>query len=378
MKSPAFRKKHLLQLFEEYGRKSLPMDVCLREYCRQNRALGSKDRRHIVDLAYGMIRWKALIDYQLRKTDPSWAQRLDIFEELNPADWVDDERIPLHVRYSCPKELMDLLIADYGREEACRQAWVNNTEAPTTVRANAIKIHRDTLLQQLRDRYPVRATTQAPHGITFSRRINFLGMEEFRAGLFEVQDEASQLAAARVLARPGQTVLDFCAGSGGKSLAFAPSMEGQGQIFLHDIRTTALKEARRRLRRAGVQTAQIVPQGDARLTSLLGRCDWVVVDAPCSGTGTLRRNPDMKWRFHPDWLQQVVEEQRQITGQALRYLKPNGRLVYLTCSVLKAENQRQIEYFQRAYSLFQSEEPFQALPQHEGMDGFFGATLKRR
>ena len=128
MKSDSFRRKHLLQLFQEYGRSSLPMDACLRDYCREHRALGSKDRKYIVDLAYGMIRWKGLIDYQLRKSDPTWEQRLDMFEDLTPSDYVNQEHIPVHVRYSCPKELMDLLIADYGLEEACRQAWVNNTE----------------------------------------------------------------------------------------------------------------------------------------------------------------------------------------------------------------------------------------------------------
>ena len=190
-----------------------------------------------------------------------------------------------------------------------------------------------------------------------------------------MQDEASQQVAALVQAKPGDHVLDYCSGSGGKALAFAPAMDGKGQIYLHDIRAHILQEAKRRLKRAGVQNAQVLTTD--KLKPLKKKCDWVLVDAPCTGTGTLRRNPDMKWRFTGEMLQRLIGEQRTIFEKALSYLKPEGRIVYATCSILKEENSEQIAHFLKTYGLKLEDSPLQTLPEEGGMDGFFGAVLLR-
>jgi 16S rRNA C967 or C1407 C5-methylase (RsmB/RsmF family) len=197
-------------------------------------------------------------------------------------------------------------------------------------------------------------------------------------GYFEVQDEASQRLSDLVAVKPGQLVLDFCAGSGGKSLAIAPKMQEKGQLFLHDIRKHTLLEAKKRLRRAGVQNAQILFADSVQKKNLYQKFDWVLVDAPCSGTGTLRRNPDMKWRFTPQLLQKLIQEQRTIFEQALRFVKPGGHIVYTTCSVLQLENEKQSYYFTKNFSLDATSAGFSSLPLHASdADGFYGQVFAK-
>lgn len=172
--------------------------------------------------------------------------------------------------------------------------------------------------------------------------------------------------------------MDYCAGSGGKTLAFAPRMQNKGQIYLHDVREHALLESRRRLKRAGIQNAQIVKADDtAKLKKLKKSMQWVLVDAPCTGTGTMRRNPDMKWNMAEETLPKLLGLQRSVFEKALSYMHPDGRLVYATCSILKEENQDQVAHFLKTYQLELVQEPFQCFPSEGGMDGFYGAIFKR-
>ncbi|CAE8715482.1 unnamed protein product, partial [Polarella glacialis] len=161
---------------------------------------------------------------------------------------------------------------------------------------------------------------------------------EYKMGYFEIQDESSQLIAQQVDAKPGELVMDFCAGSGGKALAFAPPMLNRGQVFLHDTRDTKLFESRQRFRKAGIKNYTILPPSHPLLPKLRGKMDWVLVDAPCSQTGALRRNPDMKWTYTDDRLWQWVAQQREIFEVALKYVKDDGKIVYATCSTLEEEN----------------------------------------
>jgi len=204
---------------------------------------------------------------------------------------------------------------------------------------------------------------------------NFFATEEFKQGLFEIQDEGSQLIALLVGAQPKQQVFDYCAGAGGKTLAFAPNMHSQGQIYLHDIRAHALLQARKRLKRAGIQNAQIINDDSPKLPKLKKKMDWVLVDAPCSGSGTLRRNPDMKWKFDDAMITRLVGEQRKIFERALSFMSPEGRIVYATCSIFPEENQNQIDHFVKTYNLKIEGKPFISLPKLNGMDGFFAAVL---
>jgi len=152
-------------------------------------------------------------------------------------------------------------------------------------------------------------------------------------------------------------------------------MQNQGVLYLHDIRPGILVQAKKRLKRAGVQNAQICSSTDPNLQALKGNMDWVLVDAPCSGSGTYRRNPDLKWKFSEKMLEELINLQREIVKKALPYLKPNGHLVYATCSLFEEENEEQVKFFLKNHSLELSEEVFSTAPTSNQMDGFFGAVF---
>lgn len=370
-----YREYHLLSLLEAYELQKLPLDLFISQYFRLHSALGSKDRAFIAETIYSLVRWQGLIDY-LSPTS-SWKDRYHTFFNVNIDELQLQEEIPLATRVSFPPVLFDLFANNYGLEQARELCLICNTPAPTTVRANSLKTTRENLLNRWQQLYPVSPTLHSPDGITFQTKMNFFQLPEFKEGLFEVQDEGSQLLAHLVQAQPGQQVLDYCAGSGGKALAFAPAMQGKGQIYVHDIRAFALQEARKRLRRAGIQNYQILPPDGDYLTKLKKKMDWILVDAPCSGTGTLRRNPDMKWKFDLEMLERLIGQQRMIFEKALSFLHPEGSIVYATCSILKEENELQLEHFLSTYSLKIEGKVFQTLPTLGGMDGFFGVVLKR-
>ena len=151
----------------------------------------------------------------------------------------------------------------------------------------------------------------------------------------------------------------------------------RGKSYLHDVRRRVLEDCRKRLRRAGIQNAQVVFEDEAKLKKLKKSMHWVLVDAPCTGTGTMRRNPDMKWKFDEALLKRLVSQQRVIFEKALSYLKADGQIVYATCSILKEENEEQIRHFIKTYALELVKEPFQSIPTIDGMDGFFAAVLRK-
>lgn len=374
MKIP-YRTFHLLQLLEGYEQQNAPLDLFINDYFRSNKALGPKDRGFIAETTYTLVRWNGLLEY-LCEGNPSWEQKIEILQNADLKSLSQDQTIPPHLRVSFPETLYRLFVENFGEQRASELCIICNQAAPTTIRVNTAKTSREHLLQRWKNIYSISPCQHAKNGIVFHKKIAFFTLPEFKEGLFEVQDEASQLVAEMVEAQPGQQVLDFCSGSGGKTLAFAPQMKGKGQIYLHDVRPYALQEAQKRLKRAGIQNAQVVLADDPKLKKLKKNMDWVLVDAPCSGTGTLRRNPDMKWRFTEEMLQRLCGQQRTIFEKALSFLKPGGRIVYATCSILKEENEKQIEHFLRTYSLIQDNSLFQSYPTVGGMDGFFAFIFK--
>jgi 16S rRNA (cytosine967-C5)-methyltransferase len=323
-----------------------------------------------------MIRWQGLLDHLCQKP-VSWESRYTVYKNFNPSDHLKNQHIPSHIRLSFPKSFFQFIVEHYGEEKAFEICLSSNTEAPITLRINSLKTNRDILLEQWKNLYQISPCLHSSLGIMFHKRTNFFAMPEFKEGLFEVQDEGSQLIAGLVEAKPGQQVLDFCAGSGGKTLAFAPQMQGGGQIYLHDIRPRILQEAKKRLYRAGIQNAQVLFYDDPKKNALKGRMDWVLVDAPCSGSGTLRRNPDMKWKFNKAMVDRLVQEQRAIFEEALEFLRPNGRIVYATCSIFPEENEHQAAFFKENFNVKALNIPFQSLPCKGGMDGFFGTVFSR-
>lgn len=375
MKRP-FRDHHILAIFNTYEMQRGPLDLFLRNYFRANKAIGAKDRKVISETIYGIMRWQGLIDY-LSDKPLSWEKRLQQFAQFSPQEHLSNANIPLHIRLSFPKSYFQLLATLLGEDKAIEFCWASNAPAPTTVRVNALKISRSSLLEQWTSSYAVSACKQSPVGINFHKKINFFGLQEFKMGLFEIQDEASQLIADLVAAAPGDQVLDFCAGSGGKALAIAPKLQGKGQLYLHDIRDAALQEAKKRLYRAGIHNAQVLYPNALHKSALISAMDWVLVDAPCSGSGTLRRNPDMKWKFDEDNVCQLIKEQRAIFAEALQFLKKGGKIVYATCSVLPLENEQQAAYFEETHQLKRLSNSFTSFPKKGEMDGFFGVVFIR-
>ncbi|HEX2582774.1 MAG TPA: RsmB/NOP family class I SAM-dependent RNA methyltransferase [Chlamydiales bacterium] len=369
----SFCDTHILAFLNEWSGSQKPLDFSLSTYFRTHKSLGANDRRTIGEAVYTLIRWKTLFD----SIDPSgsFSKRLHLLSLHSIEEYRQDLSIPEFARLGLSPFLFQTLRNAYGLEKTRSIASVLGSLAPIALRTNLLKTTREELLHMLNTRFPV-SPGSTPTAIVLSKREPLFSLPEFKAGLFEVQDEGSQKIADLIEAQSGQRVLDYCSGSGGKTLAIAPKMGGKGELYLHDIRARSLQEAVLRLRRAGIQNAQILPPGHSTLKKLLRKMDWVLVDVPCSGTGTLRRNPDMKWKIDQAMIDRLLQEQQAIVKEAIKYVKPGGRLVYATCSILPEENENQVALFTSQWGLKLEKDPLQLLPQMNGPDGFFGAVFK--
>lgn len=359
---------HISAFLDDYSKSQKPLDLALSEYLRAHKSIGAHDRRTIGETLYGMVRWKTLIDYFCPSSHS--LDRLKAFRKICFEECLKNPNIPEAARLGINDFLYERFSKTFGIERTRELGQILNEPAPTTIRANLLKITREELLKKWEGKFELTPCALAPAGIQFPKRTPLFALPEFKEGLFEMQDEGSQLVAALVSAQPGDHVLDYCSGSGGKTLAFAPSMQGKGQIYLHDNRPWVLNEARKRLKRAGVQNVQfLLPKK---------KVDWVLVDAPCSGTGTLRRNPDAKWKIDSAMIERLVQQQQDIVKEALEFLKPGGRLVYATCSLLPEENELQVAHFLKTHPLLLDRPSLSLLPQRGGMDGFFAAVFKKQ
>jgi 16S rRNA (cytosine967-C5)-methyltransferase len=316
------------------------------------------------------------------------------------------EGAPAHVAGDYPEWLDPQFAAVFGEARAEEGAALAS-RAPVDLRINTLKGNRDEALAELSDLQP-EPTRWSPVGLRIklgadAKAPPLHAETAFIKGLIEIQDEGSQLAALLAGAKPGEQVVDLCAGGGGKTLALAAAMENHGQIYATDTDKRRLAPIHARLERAGVRNVQVRPPkaaGDA-LADVAGRADLVLIDAPCTGTGSWRRNPDAKWRIRPGALQQRRKEQAAILDRAVGLLKPNGRIVYITCSVLVGENGAQIRAFMGRQPEFRPVPPAEVtnilgergflfrravLPSDEGLlmtprrtdtDGFYVSLLQR-
>ena len=305
---------------------------------------------------------------------------------------------PEAVARNLPQDLLDALRVRLG-EDWSRELAALDRPTGLDLRVNPLRIDRDTAAVVLtRSGIAAVPTAHARHGLRTEGRPPLARTEAFRDGWFEVQDEASQIAAALVDARPGQRVIDLCAGAGGKTLALAAAMANKGSITACDVDARRLKDAVARLRRAGVhnvQTRLLDPEGDRWLKRQRGGFDRVLVDAPCTGTGTWRRKPEQKWRWHADMVAGIAVVQADLLDRGARLVRPGGRLVYAVCSILGAECEERVDAFLERTpgfvrvpvdtiwaSLLDGDCPVAGpdlllTPMRHGTDGFFLAVLER-
>jgi 16S rRNA C967 or C1407 C5-methylase (RsmB/RsmF family) len=368
--STKFRETHLFAFLRDFEERECPLDLAFSNYLRAHKSIGAHDRRFLGDTIYALIRWKGLLNVS------SWEKRYAAWKTLDLGNL--SPTIPAWARSGGSEWLFQELSKYYGKERAFDLCRALTEPAPLTIRVNGLKTSREAILSSWQDRFPIDPCSFSKDGIRFRERTSLTALTEFKAGFFEIQDEGSQMVADLVQATPGEQVLDYCAGSGGKTLAIAPRLLGKGQIYLHDIRPKVLQEARKRLSRAGVQNAQFLLPDHPRLSSLKNKIDWVLADVPCSGSGTFRRNPDMKWRVDEALLERIVPEQREIFEKAVPFVKPGGRIVYATCSIFPRENEEQVAFFLQNLPLTLEGTPLSIMPSTNGPDGFFAAVFCKK
>jgi 16S rRNA (cytosine967-C5)-methyltransferase len=374
--TPGARISAAIEVFDDIETRKRPAADALKDWGLSHRFAGSKDRAAIASLVFDAERNRASSAFIMGNEAP----RAIILGSLRrargmdagmlaglcsgeahappPLDERESERLahadlsgaPSFVAGDFPQWLEPSLAAVFG-ENTIAEMSALATRAPVDLRVNTLKATREKVLAGLAHLH----ATQTPYSsvglrlpLTPDGRGPPLAAEPaYIKGLVEIQDEGSQLCATLALARPGEQVLDLCAGAGGKTLALAASMQNKGQIHAADRDGARLMRSFARLERAGVRNVQLhAPRGDSDvLAALEGRCDLVFVDAPCTGTGTWRRNPDAKWRMRPGALAIRIAEQSQALEEAARFVKPRGRIVYVTCSLLREENEDRIATF---------------------------------
>ena len=390
-----------------------PADEALSRYFREHRGLGQQDRAFIAETVFAVLRRKRSLEAAAGSAEPQALVAAALLRvqglSARALEGLVDEALAARIRAARPEALApaaraDLpdwlwqrLAADYGEAEALRIAQAMLNPAPLDLRVNLARTDREAVLERLaRDGIPAAPTPHSPAGVRLAGKPAINRHPLFRDGLVEVQDEGSQLLAWLLAPRRGEMVADYCAGAGGKTLALGMLMRGAGRIYALDVSAARLAALAPRAARAGISNVHsIVLSGDndARTRRLAGKIDRVLVDAPCSGFGTLRRNPDLKWRHGPQAIDELAAKQSRILAAAARLVKPAGRLVYATCSLLREENEAVADAFAAAHPEFQAISCAQLLaaqriaiegerlrlwPHRHGTDGFFAAAFARR
>lgn len=408
-------------------------DHALNRTLRANPKLHSTERRLVAEATYAVVRASRRLEYVLEQhLDARWRElatpekhrlrlALALLMELDypptqaaslsglepwaagelaelsleSVKWPEARIARLGVRYSMPDWLVELFEEAYPDDvEAIVEAL--DARAPLTLRTNTLRGDRDAVLAALgNEGIDAKPGKWSPWAVHLPERVNVFGLDAFKQGLFEVQDEGSQLIALAADAKPGERVVDACAGGGGKALALSAMMENKGRIVACDVTPGRLKPVMPRAKRARVfnlETRVVAADasGDKPLKNLVNRADLVLVDAPCSGTGALRRRPDERWRLTPELVASYPPLQQQILKRYAKLVKPGGRLVYATCSILRSENEDVADAFLAAHPEFEAlpltnlpegtadDGRLRLLPSVQGTDGFFAAGFRRR
>ncbi|SEQ82416.1 16S rRNA (cytosine967-C5)-methyltransferase [Nitrosomonas sp. Nm51] len=394
-----------------------PADAILRRFFQHNPKLGVHDRAFIAETAFGMLRHRFFLERCINPVTPrslllaylvrfrnvdirkfkSWAQDSEM-KWLQTLHTIELKSQPLTVQAELPEWLIEKLRRFMSNDAILRLGLSLQNAAPLDVRVNTLLTKREHVLETLiNECFSAEATSFSPCGIRLHSKPAINRHPLFLSGKIEVQDEGSQLLGYLMAPKRGEMIVDFCAGAGGKTLLLGALMHSKGRVYAFDINEKRLNNLKPRLKRSGlsnVHIQRIANEHDLKIKRLAKKIDRVLVDAPCSGLGTLRRNPDLKWRLTPQSIEELKAKQSSILSAAATMVKPGGRLVYATCSFLPEENQRIIENFQSSNAEFDLLDCSELLAEQKIMvntgkflqlspdthktDGFFAAALEHK
>ena len=413
---------HTEALLSELLRSTFPADLVVSRYFRQHRELGHADRGFVAETVYAVLRRKRSLSARCGNDITSrrlllatlacvhGLNRRELDMVLNEVEgkWLAQakavklEDLPPAVRLDLPDWLYETLSQQFEAPALDLLAASLNQSAPLDLRVNFLKAEREAVLAQLNtDGLAAEPCRYSPIGIRLAGKPSLSRHPLFLDGSIEVQDEGSQLLGFLLQPKRGEMVADFCAGAGGKTLLLGALMRSQGRLYAFDVAEKRLAKLKPRLARSGlsnVHPARIESENDIKIKRLAGKLDRVLVDAPCSGLGTLRRNPDLKWRQTPESVAELTIKQASILNAASVLVKKGGRLVYATCSLLDAENEAVVSAFLAAHPEFISlsaedvlrkqeieidcdtngGQRLRLLPYRHGTDGFFAAVMERQ
>lgn len=370
---------------------------------KKDKRWGSSDRKFVAETIYEIVRWKRLYAEIAEVKEPYnrddlwrifavWA----VLRGISLPDWKYFENTPVRrikgkfdeltkirkFKESIPDWIDELGVKELGEEVWNKEIAAQNQPAQVILRVNTLKTTREKLHAILMD-LDIETTLpeQYPDALILKQRANVFLTDAFKEGLFEVQDASSQLVARLLAPEPGMRVVDTCAGAGGKTLHIASLMENKGQIIAMDIYESKQKQLKIRAKRnAAFNIEYRIIEGTKTIKKLHEKADRVLIDAPCSGLGVLKRNPDSKWKLRPEFVEEIKIVQQQVLQDYSKILKPGGKLVYATCSILPSENEQQIATFLASEQGkdFTFIEDHKILSHQSGFDGFYMALLERK
>ncbi|MBC6996865.1 RsmB/NOP family class I SAM-dependent RNA methyltransferase [Cytophaga sp. FL35] len=377
-------------------------DKVVQKVLKFDKRWGSRDRGFIAETTYEMVRYKRLYaeiagvkaPYNRPELFRMWAVWA-VLKGITLPDWKQIEPTPERrikgkfdelskirkFREAVPDWIDELCEKALGDELWTKEIAALNEQAEVILRTNTLKITKEKLRKELLNEGVVAEPIKGyPLALKLPERANVFVTESFKKGYFEVQDASSQLVSELLDVQPGQRVVDTCAGAGGKSLHLASLMENKGQLISMDIYVSKLKELKRRARRNGahnIETREI--DSTKVIKKLYGSADRVLIDAPCTGLGVIRRNPDTKWKLQPEFLDKIVKTQSEILESYSRIVKPKGKMVYATCSILPQENGNQVQSFlnSEAGKDFKLNQEKNIFASKSGFDGFYMALLEK-
>ena len=378
-------------------------DKVVQQLLKRDKRWGARDRAFVAETTYDIVRWKRLYAEIAEVKEPftrdnSW--RLfavwATLKGIKLPDWKYFEDTPTRrikgrfdelsktrkLAESIPDWMDELGVKELGESIWSKEIHAQNQQADVILRVNTLKITKEELQSKLFDEnIDTEFIKGYPSALKLKERANVFMTDAFKQGYFEVQDASSQLVAEFLDVNPGMKVVDTCAGAGGKTLHIASLMENKGQIVAMDLYESKLKQLKIRARRDGVHNIDIkVIESTKPIKKLYDKADRVLIDAPCSGLGVMRRNPDAKWKLQPEFIDNIKNVQRDVLQQYSKMVKPGGKMVYATCSVLPSENQEQVEHFLTSESgkdfIFVTDKKI--LAHQSGFDGFYMALLEKK